>query len=175
MQDPGDLSRLHLVRDLKTLHRKVNELEGVNAALRRSVESLLRKESRYAIAMAAARAGVWEFDLEEGKVLLDSTLGQMLGLQSGENSFELERLIEFLPLSEREKLRQEHQRIESGQTDSVQFECQVITNTSEVRWLAIDGSLALNGSGQPARLIGICRDVTAFRKSPGRGSENPDA
>jgi PAS domain S-box-containing protein len=175
MEDPGDLSRSQLTKDLKMLRRKVSELEVVNTALRRSIDSLLGRESRCAIALAAARAGVWEFDLAEGKVLLDPSLGQILGLQPEENCFELEWLVRLLPASEREKLQLQRQRIESGQTDSIQLEFQVITSSSSIRWLAIDGSLALNGSGQPARLVGICRDVTAFRNPVENGSENPDA
>jgi PAS domain S-box-containing protein len=176
MQDPGDLSGIQLIRDLKTLRRKVNELEVVNAALRRSVESLLSRESRFSIAMAAARAGIWELDLERGRVVLDPSLGQILGLDADETGFELTRILDIIPDSEKARLSRERLRLVNGETDFIQLEFRVESGSDGTRWLAIYGSLALDGDGQPARMVGVCRDVTAFREGHGREeSEDPGA
>jgi len=176
MQGPGDLSGIQLIRDLKTLRRKVNELEVVNAALRRSVESLLSRESRFSIAMAAARAGIWELDLERGRVVLDPSLGQILGLDADETGFELSRILDIIPDPERARLSRERLRLVNGETDFIQLEFRVDSGSAGTRWLAIYGSLALDGDGRPARMVGVCRDVTPFREGQGAAeSEDPGA
>jgi PAS domain-containing protein len=172
MQGPGELSHDQLIRDLKTLRRKVSELEVVNAALRRSVESLLNRESRCALAMAAARTGIWEFDLETGRVVIDVSLGQILGLQTDDSGFDVEQLQGMLPESEKEKLRIQRDMLVSGKTDIIQEEILVETGSFGARWLSIAGSLALNGSGNPSRMVGICRDITSTKESGQTGSEN---
>jgi PAS domain-containing protein len=174
MQGPGDLSSEQIIRDLKTLRRKVGELEVVNAALRRSVESLLNRESRCAIALAAARAGIWELDLECGRVFLDPSLGQMLGFDTDDTGMDVNQVSMLLPEPEAERLRSARNRLMNGETDCIQLEFQVESGTTGPRRLAIYGSLALNGNGQPARLVGICRDVTCV-DGPSEGSEEPQS
>ena len=65
-------------------------------------------------------------------------------------------------------------RLMNGETDCIQLEFGVESPSTGPRRMAIYGSIALNGDGQPARLVGICRDVTCVQGTP-EGSEDPEA
>ena len=164
MKNPQDHYAPMLEQKINSLQLRVSELDGINSALRRSIEALLDREARTAIALTTARTGIWEYDLGSEHISIDPGLMLLLGLTEEENSCSLDNFESFLVPSERENLKSALDHLLAGDIDHVRVEFQVVSSHCGNMLLAVDGSLVLDGEGQPSRLIGICTDLTRVRE-----------
>jgi PAS domain-containing protein len=163
MKNPQDHYSSLLEQKINSLQLRVSELDGINSALRRSIEALLDREARTAIALTTARTGIWEYDLGSGHISIDPGLMLLLGLRNGEDSCSLEDFDSYLVPGERESLKRELDHLLAGDIEHARMEFQIRNSRCGNMLLAVDGSLVLDGEGQPSRLIGICTDLTRVR------------
>jgi len=163
MKNPQDHYSSLLEQKINALQLRVCELDGINSALRRSIEALLDREARTSIALTTARTGIWEYDLGSGHISIDPGLMLLLGLRDGEDSCSLEDFDSYLVPVERENLKSALHRLLAGDIEHARIEFQIRNSRCGNMLLAVDGSLVLDGEGQPSRLIGICTDLTRIR------------
>jgi len=116
-------------------------------------------EERLRLAIEAARLGPWEWDIITGKVHWSAALEQIHGIPVGsfDGTFEswkrdihpddLERVL--ATVSEGLERKTGHN-----------MEYRIVQPSGRIRWLEVRSRLLCDADGKPARMMGVCLDVT---------------
>ncbi len=116
-------------------------------------------EERLRLAIEAARLGPWEWDIATGKVHWSPALEQIHGIPVGsfDGTFESwKRDIHPDDLPRVLTTVQEGLERKTGHN----MEYRIIQPSGRVRWLEVRSRLYCDADGKPARMIGVCLDVT---------------
>jgi PAS domain S-box-containing protein len=135
--------------------RDITERILAEAALRESQE-------RLALALEAAGAGHWDWDVASGRAVCDSECYQLWGVADG-----VERLDDWLEVvhpEDRERVR-EGFREAAARGGALRLEFRVDHPPQGVRWLMAVGRTFHDGNGQPARMIGLSIDITERKEA----------
>jgi len=124
----------------------------------RAEEQALRSEERLLFALDAASMGTFEWNLVSNTVRWSPNLERVHGLPLGtfDGTFQS---------YEREIHPEDHDRVLNTVTRAVEdgtpyeIEYRIVTPTGMTKWLEGKGRVEYDG-GRPARLTGVCRDVT---------------
>jgi PAS domain S-box-containing protein len=118
-------------------------------------------EERLRIALDAGRMGAWEWDIAAGRVHWSDTLQRIHGLVPGTFRGTFEEYQSDIHPDDRERvLAQIAHSLEGG---AHQLEYRIVRPDGQVRWLEARGELFRDADGRPARMLGICMDVTERR------------
>jgi PAS domain S-box-containing protein len=146
--------------------RLVGALQDITQ--RRQAESALRaSEARLAVALQASGAGVWEWDLDRTEIHFSREVCDILrlappGPDGGLVGFA--RLADRLsPSGLQALMAATRQALESDGEFAV--ELQVLDPEHGHRWVEDRGRLVRDAQGQPLRMVGTVRDVTAQREA----------
>lgn len=133
-----------------------------NASLYRQAQEALE---RLNIALDAGEMGAWEIDLKSDEVVLSPRMAQLLGLESGEMRTVYRRFLEIVHPDDREKLSLE--RAATMDFDALsEVEFRVTSKSGAHRWMILKGKVThADADGTPARIAGICIDVTRQKAS----------
>ncbi|MBP6503660.1 MAG: PAS domain S-box protein [Rhodoferax sp.] len=135
-------------------------------SVRKAGELALREsEARLRLAMDAASAGTWEWDLATNKNIWSDELWKLYGLDKNpaEPSYEIWKSC-IAP----EHLEATLKAITLGIENRAEFELTWRVNhcpPDNPRWLLARGRPILDASGKPARYIGIVLDITARKRA----------
>jgi PAS domain S-box-containing protein len=134
-----------IVRDITERKLRQDELEEMS--------------QRLAMALESARLGSWEHVLEDNTTRWDKQMYNLYGLGESEPvNFEI--WLELLHPEDREAcLLAMRQTVETGRPIDIEF--RVIWKDGSVRWYKSDGKLVIGDAGQPLKVVGINRDITA--------------
>ena len=134
--------------------------EGRDITGRKQRERELRQaEERLSIALSAANAGVWEWDMESGEIVWEETMERILGLDPGSFEGTLDAFLDRVHPDDTEKLEANIQTaIEEGGT--VQWEIRLAHEDGGHRWVDTRAQVFTNSEGTPKRIIGIGIDST---------------
>jgi sigma-B regulation protein RsbU (phosphoserine phosphatase) len=116
-------------------------------------------EERLRLAVEAARLGPWEWDIQSGKVHWSAALERIHGIPVGsfDGSFDSwKRDIHPSDLSRVLATVQEGLEKKTGHN----MEYRIILPSGRVRWLEVRSRLQCDADGKPARMMGVCLDVT---------------
>jgi PAS domain S-box-containing protein len=129
---------------------------------KRQEAALLESEARFRVAIEAGGLATWEIDLVHGRTQLDATFAKMLGLPP--QAFEGSR-DEGRALVHTDDLPAVRCALETAITERGPFhtEYRSVTPDGRVIWLASHGRVVLDAQGNPSRVAGVVRDVTARR------------
>jgi PAS domain S-box-containing protein len=133
-------------------------------AERRAEQALRESEARLRLALDAAKAGTWEWDLRTNKNLWSDGLWRLYGLEPycREPSYEAWReVIHPDDREQAERIVQEAAR--TGSELNVQW--RVRDREGATRWLMAQGQPVREGGGAVARFIGIVLDITDRKKA----------
>jgi len=131
----------------------------------RLLASLREGEARLRMAQGAGGIGLWDLDLDEAKLALAGEVFSEWGLRRTEGHG-------FRTVPVRAALRAVHAddrgaavaaltaALREGETLDVEFR---LAGPAPVRWIGVRAEPRPAGDGQPRRLLGIARDVTAER------------
>jgi PAS domain S-box-containing protein len=139
--------------------------EGLSAYIldvteRKKAELAIREsEERLKLAMEAGRMGTWEWNLASGTMQWSSQLEELHGLAPGSFEGTFEACQHKIHPDDRERVLQSIRRaVASG--GQYLNEYRIVRADGRVLWLEARGRLLLDQDGQPARLAGVCMDVT---------------
>lgn len=120
---------------------------------------LRQAEERLSIALNAANAGVWEWDMESGEIVWEETMERILGLDPGSFEGTLDAFLDRVHPDDTEKLEANIQTaIEEDGT--VQWEIRLAHEDGGHRWVDTRAQVFTNSEGTPKRIIGIGIDST---------------
>ncbi|MEO8456463.1 MAG: PAS domain S-box protein [Chloroflexota bacterium] len=126
---------------------------------RRDTERALREsDERLRLAMDAGGMGTWEWDLRENEVVWSDTLERIHGLEPGEFDRTPASFFGFVHPEDHDEVEK---TITAAMTSGYhEMEYRVLLRDGTTRWLSTRGVLMRDDEGKPARMIGVCMDVT---------------
>ena len=129
--------------------------------LRRHAEE---SQSRLHIALAAGQMGTWELDYAKGRSFWSEELERMHGLEPGTFDGTVETVLKLVHPLDVERFA----KLLSSCTPEVgsdhQVEFRMVRADGATRWLASRGRLLLDADGKPARIVGVCSDITDLKR-----------
>jgi two-component system, LuxR family, sensor kinase FixL len=128
------------------------------AHLEKSEAALRLSEWRYDQASEAAGIGSWEWNVDRDEIWATDRARSLLGMPAGQR-VDLARVWAAIHPEDREAVRQSFMHsLDAGGT--YQGECRVLSQSSEVRWLATRCRTEVEARGRPITVRGISFDVT---------------
>ena len=139
--------------------RRDEELRQLRS--RKATEDALRvSEERYALAARGSKDGLWDWDLETGKVFFSERWKSMLGLDAGAIAETPDEWIQRLYPTDRARVENEIARHCSGATDHFQSEYRILHNDGSFRWMLSRGVAVVSADGVATRIAGSQTDIT---------------
>ncbi len=131
---------------------------------RRVAEASVREnEQRMSLAVDAANFGIWIRDLAQNEIWASDKWRELFGFAPSER-LELEAILQRLHPDDREAFRQVL-GIAVGGEGRYETEFRVMLPDGGIRWISSQGRVELDTNGQPVRIRGASRDVTAGRQA----------
>jgi PAS domain S-box-containing protein len=129
---------------------------------KRQEEALRESEARFRVAIEAGGFATYEIDLVEGRTELDPTFARMLGLPP--ETFQGSRADgrSFVHPEDLPRVQAELDAVIAAR-GSYTNEFRAMATDGRVVWLANRGRVVLDQAGNPLRVAGVVRDVTARR------------
>ncbi len=138
--------------DLSDRVRAENDRKQAEAALRRS-------KDRLKIALDAAQMGLWDWNLETGKIVWTEHHARMWGMSPEAFDGHYQTFEQKVHPDDRADIRHAlNQAIAQGGNYDVEF--RVVWNDLSIRWIAGKGQVFYTDQGDAIRMIGIVRDTT---------------
>jgi PAS domain S-box-containing protein len=131
---------------------------------RRVAEASVREnEQRMSLAVDAANFGIWIRDLARNEIWASDKWRELFGFAPSER-IELERIFQKLHPDDREALQGVFTKALAGGS-SYETEFRLMLPDGGIRWISSQGRVECNGNGEPVRLRGASRDVTAHKQA----------
>jgi PAS domain S-box-containing protein len=142
------------------------------AQLRREVarkERALRAEAERSrddlrLALRAARAGAWDWDVAAGRRSWSPEFRALLGLDPEGAATEVEHWLGRMPPEDRAAVEAAIARAFAAGAPELGTEYRLIGPSGETRWLASLGRIFYDPAGRPLRVLGITIDVTERKR-----------
>jgi PAS domain S-box-containing protein len=156
------LEALRNARRLESLQSPVAEIQSAMSAAQDTAEVLARRAERLARVQAAARLGLWEWNLKTHEVKWSDGLYRLLGAEPG--SFPPSLAWWQSRIVDREGVLRAFDAIAArGGSFNEEFRVQRVDGT--VIWIACIGTVDHDAEGVPARMQGVNIDITARREA----------
>jgi PAS domain S-box-containing protein len=121
--------------------------------------TLQQRDSELNMALKAGRMGTWEWDVSSGRVHFSDDLQVIHGFGPGQSPTDFPSYLETLHPGDRETSTQAIQRaLKESKEFSIQYRCRPDLGQ---QFFAARGFTICDESGKPARMVGLCADVTA--------------
>lgn len=121
-------------------------------------------ERRLRLALAAGGMGTWDWTIPTGRVVWSPELEELHGLAPGTFPGTFEGYQADFHPEDRERIIATIQRVVEERAEDYANEYRIVLPDGRVRWIAARGKLLLDAAGRPARMLGVCRDITASKK-----------
>jgi PAS domain S-box-containing protein len=120
-------------------------------------------EETRSLALSAANAGIWEWDIQTGEVSLHRSCEQLLGLEPDRFEGTFDALLDHVHPADRETVAQTYGRaIRGAGTSGLTFRIQRPDGTK--RWVQGRWTVQSDASGTRRRLLGVVVDVTEHQE-----------
>lgn len=127
-------------------------------ARKRSEEALQRTRDRFELAVRAAGAGTWDWELASGQIEWSPKLYELFGVDPSRRTASLAAWSEVLHPEDCDLATA---RIQRALDDHTELDSQYrIVRNGEVRWINALGEGSYDEGGEPTRMTGLCIDVT---------------
>jgi PAS domain S-box-containing protein len=130
----------------------------------RAEEALRDSERRQRLALHVGHIGAFEFDLESGGGTYTTELAEIWGIPADFDGNVSEFYWQHVHADDVAAAKQKYAAIlESGESDSM--ELRLTRPDGEVRWLQWQAQVIKDVAGQPARVVGVCMDITQRKRA----------
>ena len=141
---------------------EVREWIGLNLDIServRTEEALRESERTLRLALDAGQMGTWEYDIPGGRVHWSPQIEQMHGIPVGTFDGTFESYQQDIHPDDRDWVLQAIARnLQQGTEHKLLY--RIVRPDGAVRWLEAFGTFVRDTTGAPAKLIGVCSDVT---------------
>lgn len=139
------------------ISRDITDRKQTEVALRES-------ELRRGLALDAAKAGTWEWELASGHNIWSEELWRLYGLNSDSRAASYETWRQTMHPEDRPAVEQELQEA-VRQAAEINLEWRVKSPDNTTRWLMSRGRPLLDASGSVKRYLGVVIDITARKQA----------
>ncbi|MFS2011986.1 PAS domain-containing protein [Azospirillum sp. CT11-132] len=129
--------------------------------LKRAEEALRRSEERLAFALASARAGTFDTDLQTGTIHWSAESYQLFGVEPNGEGIRLETWFALIHPEDRNRVLAERERIVREADPHYDVEHRVLRPDGRSVWVAVLGRFVFGDDGTPIRASGLYLDITA--------------
>ncbi len=133
----------------------------VDITERKKMEDALREsENRYALATAAARVGIWDWDLIRNIFYLDAGIGLILGADFTHKKPDFDRCMTWVNDEDKEKVISSVREYIDGSVSEFLMEFRIMRAPHhESRWVALRGRIIRDTEGKATRMLGTASDI----------------
>ena len=126
---------------------------------KRAETALVKSEERYALASKASRNGLWDWDLQTGRIFFSDRWKEMLGCDQG---FENTKGAWFSRMiaSDRQAVEQAIEEYLAGGADVLKCDYRMRHMDGTARWMSCHAIALRDSVGVPVRLTGSQSDIT---------------
>jgi len=147
------------IHRIAAISRDITALKEAQAALRAS-------EERLNLALEGTQQSLWDWDLVKGEVFRSPRWFSMLGRAPSEVGPTLEAGLEQIHPDDRAQVEGAMNAHLEGRQARFQAEYRLQTRTQEWLWVFDAGKVvAWDAEGRPARVAGMCTDITERRRA----------
>jgi PAS domain S-box-containing protein len=112
----------------------------------------------------AAHLGVWDRDLRVNEIVISGEYDKLYGLPTGHRPLTYDEWLNLIHPEDRERVR-ELMRDTINRTHVWDAEFRVVWPDGSEHWLLGKGTVFLDSSGRPARIIGVNLDITERKQA----------
>ena len=145
------------------LSRDVFRASQLVGELRESKDGLRENERRMSLAVDAANLGIWIRDLTRNEIWASDRWRELFGFTPSE-PLDLENILQRLHPDDRKALQQVLTKALAG-GGTYETEFRVTLPDGGLRWISSRGQVELDATGQPVRVRGVSRDVSAQKQA----------
>jgi diguanylate cyclase (GGDEF)-like protein/PAS domain S-box-containing protein len=139
------------------------------AIARQRAERRLRdSEERYALAVAGANDGVWDWDLRDDRLHVSERWRELLGLDPAETVAQPEEWLRRALPEDRPRLEASLQAHLAGRTPAFQHEYRIRRGDGGESWVLCRGLAVRDAAGKPYRMAGSLSDITPRKAAEAR-------
>lgn len=128
---------------------------------RRARAALRESEERYALAVAGANDGLWDWDLRSNRIYLSPRWKAMIGLEAAEMSTETSEWFSRVHPDDIERLKSDLDDHLNHRTQTFENEHRMMHADGSYRWVLSRGMAVRDLNGTPYRMAGSQTDITA--------------
>ncbi len=132
---------------------------------KRAQEALQESERRYALATAAAKVGVWDYNIETGEFYVDPAITIGLGYRDHEKINNRSQWIQLIYEEDRESAIEAARAHIAGETPEFVHEHRFIAKDGSLRWMLARGHVIHSHDGKPVRMVGTDTDITERKEA----------
>ncbi|HLO52072.1 MAG TPA: ATP-binding protein [Kamptonema sp.] len=137
----------------------ISSCSQANSEIPPSISSLKQSEERLRLALKAANAGVWDWQILTDKLIWYHHTEQLLGLAQGIFQGNCEAFLEYIYQEDRQFVRQAV-NLAAQEKKGCELEFRVVWSNKSIHWMSLKTKFFTDEIGQSARLIGTTTDIT---------------
>ncbi|MEX2495344.1 MAG: GAF domain-containing protein [Woeseia sp.] len=152
-------------------HRMATQLESrlaaeLNARSQAEFEASLRQqnEHRLQMALAAGKMCAWEWDVASGRIQWSEELQEMFGQGAEDFAGTMDNFRRYIHPGDQLRSATSMERMLGERREDYNLEYRLVPPDGSVRWVASRGRATFDKEGRPARLVGICTDITERKR-----------
>lgn len=134
----------------------------------RADKALRESEQRYALAVAGANDGIWDWSIREEEIYFSPRWKSILGYTEGEIADQVREWFERIDQRDREQFNEALNQHLEGRTGYFECEYRMITKGGEVRWVSSRGVAVRDELGTALRMAGSMTDITRRKQTEAR-------
>jgi two-component system sensor histidine kinase/response regulator len=173
-ENRGPDGRMRYVQVLKApVRNAAGKIVGVQGLFwdvsdrKRAEEQLKESRERLRLALGAGQIGTWVHDVTENSLAWDDRTQAIFGLQPGEFRGTFDAFLERVHPDDAEQIRGAlQQTLEEGHRMDADY--RILWPDDSVRYVSARAAVERDRHGQPARVIGVCVDVTESKLAEAR-------
>jgi PAS domain S-box-containing protein len=127
-------------------------------------EALKHSEEQYALALRAADAGSWDWDITSNKLAWSEQIEPLFGFERGEFEGTYEAFLQRVHPEDREFVTNSVNICLENNEDYA-IEHRIVWPDGTVRWVSETGDVFRNNSGEPVRMLGVVQDITSRKRA----------
>ncbi len=145
----------------------------LNAMQRQQTASALQEsEARLRLALSAANQGLYDAEIQTGKVIVNENYARMLGYDPQTFEESASQWAERLHPEERDSIVATYQAYVRGEIPEYAVEFRIRTANGDWKWMFSVGKImAWDEKGMPQRMLGTHTDITALKQAEALKSE----
>jgi diguanylate cyclase (GGDEF)-like protein/PAS domain S-box-containing protein len=152
------------------------EVDGplLGRAIRYAIErtrvdrALRESEQRYALAVAGANDGIWDWNIRDQEIYFSPRWKAILGYTDAEVADQLREWFERIDHHDREQFNEALNAHLEGRSNSFECEYRMATKGGEVRWVSTRGVAVRDDAGTALRMAGSMTDITRRKQTEAR-------
>ncbi len=143
---------------------------AINYAIERARadRALVESEQRYALAVAGANDGIWDWNLRDQDIHFSSRWKSILGYTEKEITDRVDEWFDRIDARDRESFDLAINAHMEGRTSHFECEYRITTKGGEIRWVSTRGLAVRDENGQVLRMAGSMTDITRRKQTEAR-------